>query len=66
MNNSVSLYLTLPNWFSYLSSIQVVCDLKDQEEDPQGLLLDGVSLPVFYNSSAQCKQRMHLTKLPLH
>lgn len=52
--------------FSYLSGIKVVRDLKDQEEDPQRLLLDGVSLPIFHNRSTQSEQRMHLGKLPLH
>lgn len=67
INKSVLfLTITLPDCFSYLTSIQVVCDLKDQEEDPQGLLLDRVSLPVFHNSSTQCEQRVHLTKLPFH
>lgn len=52
---SVPLYQAISGWLSYLSSIQVVCNLKDQEENPEGLFLDGVSLPVFYNSSAQCE-----------
>lgn len=57
---------SLPIPFSYLSGIKVVCDLKDQEEDPQRLLLDGISLPIFHNRATQSEQRMHLRKLPLH
>lgn len=50
----------------YLSSIQVVCDLQDQEEDPEGLLLDWVSLPILYDGSTQREQGMNLAQLPLH
>lgn len=58
--------LSLSDWFCYLSSVQVVRDLKYQEEDPQRLLLDGISLPVFHNSPAQCEKRVHFAELSLH
>lgn len=57
---------SLSDWFCYLSSVQVVRDLKYQEEDPQRLLLDGISLPVFHNSPAQCEKRVHFAELSLH
>lgn len=50
----------------YLSSIQVVCNLQHQEKNSEGLLLNRVSQPVFYNGPTQRQQWMHLAQLSLH
>ncbi|KAG7214679.1 hypothetical protein INR49_010571 [Caranx melampygus] len=47
----------------YLSSIQVVCNLEHKEENSEGLLLDGVSLPVLHNGPTQRQQRVSLGQL---
>ena len=50
----------------HLSGVQVMCDLEHQEEDPEGLLLDGVPVPVLHDGTAQGEQRVHLAQLALH
>lgn len=51
---------------THLSGIQVVRHLQHQEENTQGLLLDGVSLPGFHDLPAQRQERMNLLQLTLH
>lgn len=51
---------------THLSGIQVMRHLQHQEENTQGLLLDGVSLPGFHDLPAQRQEWMNLLQLTLH
>lgn len=51
---------------THLSGVQVMRHLQHQEENTQGLLLDGVSLPGFHDLPAQRQERMNLLQLTLH